>query len=152
MEDNNNTINTGEAGTQTADTTPTFTQDDVNKIVGDRLNRERAKITADYEGREAELLRREYQYAAREALTKRGYVGEDGSLEILSVINAKTVDELERALDIIEKCTGFARGSMEELIKRVRTETLNNVLRQKPPETHYPTGIGVREAMGLKKE
>ena len=147
MQDNMDTINTGEAGTTT---TPqqeekTFTQDQVNAIVGKRLAEEKTKTDADLVQREQELARREYQYAARDTLTKRGHSGE--SLEILSVLNAKTVDELNKALDIIERHFSLNKESFDAAVQ----EGINKRLVQKAPETRYiQPSNDVRKAMGIK--
>ena len=146
---NENIINTGDAGNTTAneapDTTPVFTQGDLDRVVGERLHRERAKITADFASREEELKKREYQMAARDTLMQRGYAGE--SLQILGVLNAKTVDELNNALDVLEK---HARVGGERFDAAVLAG-INDKLKQKPPETRFATGGDtIRKGMGLK--
>lgn len=50
----------------------TFSQADVNRIVADRLARERDKRTAELDEREKELKRRELSVAAREKLEAAG--------------------------------------------------------------------------------
>ena len=50
----------------------TFSQDEVNRIVADRLKAERAKIMREADQREAELNRRESLLTAKEDWTRRG--------------------------------------------------------------------------------
>ena len=75
-----------------------FTQEDVNRIVSERLKEERTRATATnpLNEREAELSKRESRFACREFLTENGYIPE--LLEILDTSDKekfeKTVSEL----------------------------------------------------------
>jgi Cdc6-like AAA superfamily ATPase len=126
---------------------PTFTQEDLNRIISDRLNKERAKLTAELSSREDDLQRREYRLAARETLTKRGYL-DDTAVEIISVLNASNADELNRALDIIEKHMSYSKENFDAA---VLTE-LNKKLMQGTPRsiTPQPETANIRKAMNLK--
>ena len=50
-----------------------FTQDDVNRIVQDRLAKDRAKSSEEITKREQELLQREFRLNSRQKLIDRGY-------------------------------------------------------------------------------
>ena len=64
MEQNNNPIqNEGER---------TFTQDDVNRIVGERLSKEKDRAAAELAKREQDLHARELRITAREKLAEKG--------------------------------------------------------------------------------
>ena len=64
--------NTSTEGTQTGTEGKTFTQDDVNRIVQERLAKERGKGNEELEKRVAELDLRERKLNAVEALRKNG--------------------------------------------------------------------------------
>lgn len=101
-------ITTGEAGNPTAqEGAKNFSQDEVNRIVSERLMKERVKIEADLAKRETDLTKREYTYAARGVLEKL-YYGHDkeNPTAILDVLNVTDVAGLERALAIIDKAAG----------------------------------------------
>lgn len=80
----------------------TFTQEEVNRIVSERLNREKGKIDADreaeYSKREAELNTREIKLKARESLSEKNLPS-----ELIDVINCSNEEELERSLEILER-------------------------------------------------
>lgn len=59
-------------GTQNQPKEKTFTQDEVNKIVSERLARDKGKNSAELEKREHELEQRELAMTAREKLAERG--------------------------------------------------------------------------------
>lgn len=54
------------------DNNKTFTQAELDQIIKERLAKERAKLTAEAQQREAELTRREAMLAAKEDWSKRG--------------------------------------------------------------------------------
>ena len=95
MENNNtNTQTEGNNTQQTAgdSTEPkTFTQEEVNRIVQDRLARERRGTGQTIEERELDLTRRENRMKCAEKLTEAGYSKE--LLDILDTSNAETFME-----------------------------------------------------------
>ena len=87
----------------------TFSQDDVNRIVGERLAKEKAKYEADSQvafkskqeeltKREQELQFREFKSKARESLSEKGLPN-----ELLEVINYSNEDEMNKSIGILEK-------------------------------------------------
>ena len=101
--DGENITTTGEAG----DTTPkeggkTFTQEQVNNIVRDRLSKERDKLSTDLVQRERELTEREFVYKARDILTERKL-----PLELLDALNAPDLETLEKSLSLLEAHTNI---------------------------------------------
>lgn len=72
----------------------TFTQDEVNAIVSERLKQERAKIMKDVQTKEAELNRRETMMNTRADWQKRGL-----PVELLDCLDA---EKLEAAAAILE--------------------------------------------------
>lgn len=51
----------------------TFTQDDVNRIVQDRLAKDREKASKELGEREQELAQREFRLNSRQKLVDKGY-------------------------------------------------------------------------------
>ena len=51
----------------------TFTQDDVNRIVQDRLAKDREKASKELNEREQELAQREFRLNSRQKLIDKGY-------------------------------------------------------------------------------
>lgn len=75
----------------------TFTQDDVNRIVQDRLAKDRAKSSEEITKREQELLQREFRLNSRQKLIDRGYPE-----NILDALNCSSEEAFDKALDIID--------------------------------------------------
>ena len=80
----------------------TFTQDEVNRIVSERLNKEKGKINADreaeYSKREQELNTRELKISAREALSEKNMPN-----ELLDVLNYTSKEDMLKSIEILEK-------------------------------------------------
>lgn len=76
----------------------TFTQEQVNAIVGERLAKEKSKGEAELVQREKEIAKRELAMAAKEKLVAQGL-----PVELLEAINAGTPEELEQSLRIMAK-------------------------------------------------
>lgn len=74
-----------------------FTQDDVNRIVQDRLAKDRAKSSEEITKREQELLQREFRLDSRQKLIDRGYPE-----SIMEALNCNSEKEFDKALDIID--------------------------------------------------
>lgn len=96
---------TGTDGTQQSG--KTFTQDDVNRIVQERLAKERSKTSSneDFEKKTAELEKRTADLEAREnrlnavsALRDAGYPD-----ELADVIRCGNADELKQSMELIDK-------------------------------------------------
>ena len=89
MEDNNIENNNGTDG-------KTFSQEDVNRIVGERLAKEKAKTSQELAEREKQLQQKEMEFKAKSVLAEKGY-----SSELLGAIKCSTEEELKNSLDII---------------------------------------------------
>lgn len=73
----------------------TFTQDEVNRIVSDRLARERTKAEPTPEEAKAqELTARENKLTCREYLTEKGY-----RAELLDILDASDAEHFKQAVD-----------------------------------------------------
>lgn len=75
----------------------TFSQEDVNRIVQDRLAKDRAKSSEEITKREQELLQREFRLNSRQKLIDRGYPE-----NILDALNCSSEEAFDNALDIID--------------------------------------------------
>lgn len=76
----------------------TFTQDEVNKIVQERLAKEKAKYDTALEEKEKELTQREFLLEARETLTAKGLPA-----DLLDALNTSSNEAFDKSLSIIEE-------------------------------------------------
>lgn len=118
----------------------TFTQEQVNAIVGKRLAEQKQQLDADLVKRERELNRREMGIKARELLAGKGLPE-----SLAGVLRYETEDELVKAIDAIEHAKGF-KPEGEKREKRIYQECRLET-RGAGGEFHDPIG----EAFGLKK-
>lgn len=92
---------TGAEGTQEK----TFTQDEVNRIVQDRLAREKGKGSEELEKREAALNYRERKMNAVDELRKNGlpdYLAE--------ALNLNTDEDFQKSMEAIKRMKGESAG------------------------------------------
>ncbi|MBD5528412.1 MAG: DUF4355 domain-containing protein [Lachnospiraceae bacterium] len=77
----------------------TFTQDDVNRIIQERLAKERAKNSgeADLAKREQELARRELHMSAKEMLAEKGL-----PVQLLDALNCTDKETMEKSIATLE--------------------------------------------------
>ena len=116
----------------------TFSQDDVNRIVGERLAKEKAKGEAVLAEKEQQLAQRELLLTAREKLTENGL-----PVELVDALNVSSPEALEKALSIVK--TVMDKHKEEARPIKIRgakaAESLSG-----PPST---TNGSLRKAMGL---
>ena len=125
------TTTTAEGGNTTPDTgARTFSQDDVNKIVSDRLAKEKAKLAAEIAQREKDLAHEQFKMAAEKRLA-----GTKLPLETVDVLKLETIEELDAVLAFLGKC---------RVIGPVRDEGAPHSVHATSPDSD------VRRAMGLK--
>lgn len=107
-----------------------FTQDDVNRIVGERLAKEKTKSDQAIQQREQELSKKELDFKAKEILSSKGL-----SLDILEALNYSDEESLNKSISIITQIK-----KKEPVMVAVRRT--NN--------THDSSGSDpIRKAMGL---
>ncbi len=143
--------NTSTEGTQTSTEGKTFTQDDVNRIVQERLAKEKGnasgndefeKKTAELDKRTTELEARENRLNAVTALRSAGYPD-----ELADVIKCSNADELKKSMEVIDNIIKerTPKGWSKELEgKRSRIVSFT------APIHTLPDGDGIRAAMGLR--
>ena len=76
----------------------TFSQDDVNRIVQERLAKERERGAAELAQRESDLAARELRMTAREKLSEKGL-----PVELLEALNCSSAEALEKSVELISK-------------------------------------------------
>lgn len=119
---NTDNINVDQNGTATpAETTGgqrTFSQEDVNRIVQERLAKDRAKTSEEMSKKEQELATREFRLNSRQKLIDRGYP--ESIMEALNCSNEEAFDKALDALDSLLKERGADAGSVEARKKAAR--------------------------------
>jgi len=124
----------------------TFTQDDVNRIVQDRLAKDWEKTSKELSEREQELAQREFRLNSRQKLIDKGYPE-----TLLDALNCSSEEAFDKALGIID-------GLMEERLAIKKDEEKQAQLeagRAKPftgplNRSSYRTGVDpIRKAMNL---
>lgn len=103
-----------ETNTNTETVEKTFTQEEVNRIVSDRLARDRDKRTAELDEREKELKHRELAIAAREKLEEAGL-----SKELCKVLKYDDEAELDEAIEQLQHIKGFDGKKPEKTGKKI---------------------------------
>ena len=79
------------------ETNKTFTQEQVNAIVSDRLARDRQKQSEEMSKKEQELAQREFRLNSRQKLIDRGY-----SESLMDALNCSSEEAFDKALGIID--------------------------------------------------
>lgn len=147
--------NTSTEGTQTStegmqQNGKAFTQDDVNRIVQERLAKEKGKAAnnEDFERKAAELDKRTSELDAREnrlnavsALRDAGYPD-----ELADVIKCSNADELKKSMEIIDKI--IKERTPEGWSKDLEAKRSKIVF--SAPIHSLPSDNGIRSAMGLR--
>lgn len=87
----------------------TFSQEDVNRIVQERLAKDRAKSSEELSKKEQELLQREFRLNSRQKLIDRGFPE-----SIMDALNCSSEETFDKALDIIEGLIKERTPSEEE--------------------------------------
>ena len=102
MEDNKNT-STG--GTEQVTDGKTFTQDDVNRIVQERLAKEKGKGNDELDKRKAELDKRERRMNAIDELRKNELPD-----YLVDALNMETDEAFQQSMEAIKKMKGESTG------------------------------------------
>lgn len=104
--------NTSLEGTQTstegAQNERTFTQDDVNRIVQERLAKEKGKGSEELDKRAAELDKRERRMNAVDELRKKGLPD-----YLVDALNMETDEDFQKSMEAIIRMKGETSASEE---------------------------------------
>ncbi len=132
---------TGTQGAQNQQNDKTFTQEDVNRIVQERLAKERSKgnNTDELIQRTAELDLRERKIKAREELSKNGLPD-----YLVDALNMQDDESLEKSIKAITKMKGEAGASQVGQIGGTIISPIGNV------EGTGAVGDPLRKAFGLE--
>ena len=123
----------------------TFSQDDVNRIVQDRLAKDRAKASEELSRKEQELNKREFRLNSRQKLIDRGYPE-----SIMDALNCSSTEAFEKALDIIDNLIKDRAGtpSAEQQQLELKRAQFAPVSKRR---VFFDNDDPLRKAMGLKE-
>lgn len=141
MEDNTINQNTNPATEQGAGE-KTFTQEDVNRIVGERLAKEKAKNSgeADFAKREQELARRELHMTAKELLSEKGL-----PVQIVDALNCADEEAMKKSIETFEKVfADYKANATQAKFKGCRPGA------SQAPSSELAGDMELRKAMGLR--
>lgn len=122
----------------------TFTQEQVNAIVGKRLAEAKASNEAALNKRETELNQREMQIRAKELLSERGL-----PKDLANVLRYSDEESLIAAIDVIERTRGFKNDEQNEN-KQPNRRVLIEGMHLSRSNYEHDTSDPFRKAMGLK--
>lgn len=130
----------------------TFSQDDVNRIVGERLAKERAKADAAAAEREKQLAAREMRLTAKETLNEKGLPG-----YLVDALDYTSEETMKKGLELIEKAILGSKPKIETKCIGSDVEGAHTLLpgakpfRGWSPSLHGNEGeSALRSAFGLK--
>ena len=141
MEDNTINQNTNPATEQGAGE-KTFTQEDVNRIVGERLAKEKAKNSgeADFAKREQELARRELHMTAKELLSEKGL-----PVQIVDALNCADEETMKKSIETFEKVfADYKANATQAKFKGCHPGA------SQAPSSELAGDMELRKAMGLR--
>lgn len=145
MEDNNMNQN------QTADPAAgqgtggkTFTQEDVNRIVQERLAKEKAKNSgeADFAKREQELAQRELHMSAKELLSEKGL-----PVQLFDALNCTDKETMEKSIATIETVFNDYKANVTS---NIQFKSFQPGASGKMPDAGATEDIEIRKVMGLR--
>ena len=119
----------------------TFTQEQVNKIVSDRLAREKVKSEAALAEREQQLAQRELLLTAKEKLTDAGL-----PVELLNALNVSSPEAMEKAITTLK---GVIDKIKAEAPKPFTIHGAKPAEAGRRPELESSGDSRLRKAMGL---
>ena len=121
----------------------TFTQEDVNRIVQERLAKEKAKSNGetDFAKREQDLVRRELNMSAREILTEKGL-----PTQLLDALNCADEETMKKSISTIETVFSEYKHNATGTIK---FKGFQPGVSRKIPTADDTEDLEIRKAMGL---
>lgn len=123
----------------------TFTQEDVNRIVQERLAKEKAKNSgdADFAKREQELAQRELHMTAKELLSEKGL-----PVQLFDALNCIDEETMKKSITTIETVFNDYKANATKQLKFKGFQP--GVSRQMPSADTAAEDIEIRKAMGLR--
>ena len=143
MEDNNMNQNANPAAGQGTGE-KTFTQEDVNRIVQERLAKEKAKSSgdADFAKREQELVQRELHMSAKEMLSEKGL-----PVQLFDALNCTDEETMKKSISTIETVFNEYKANAT---KQIKFKGFQPGLGNKTPDAGDAEDFEIRKAMGLR--
>lgn len=144
MEDNNNINQNANPAADQGTGEKTFTQEDVNRIVGERLAKEKAKNSgeADFAKREQELVQRELHMTAKELLSEKGL-----PVQLFDALNCTDKETMEKSIATIEKIFSEYKANATQQVKFTGFQPGAS---QVMPTAENMGDLEIRKAMGLR--
>ena len=118
----------------------TFTQDDVNRIVQDRLAKDRAKASEEVSKKEQELADREFRLNSRQKLIDRGYPE-----SIMDALNCSSEEAFDKALNALDSLMKERGATLENMKARQQAARFTVPMGRSSQSNTDP----IREAMRL---
>lgn len=116
----------------------TFTQEEVNRIVGERLAKEKARQDASFVEREQQLAKRELLFNAKEKIDKMGLPA-----DLLNVLDVSSPEALDKALQALEQ-------TIDEKTRQKGSKVYQqHKLEKGDADNEDPLSLQLRKAMGL---
>ncbi|MBE6845509.1 MAG: hypothetical protein E7508_07360 [Ruminococcus sp.] len=94
-----------------------FTQSDVNRIIGERLSRDKLKGNEELEKRESELMARELKFVAKQLLSEKGLPS-----ELADILKLESEASVTEAVELLSKLV--SGNKMESKLKVVNERKL----------------------------
>lgn len=144
MEDNNNVNQNANPAADQGTGEKTFTQEDVNRIVQERLAKEKAKNSgeADFAKREQELAQRELHMTAKELLSEKGL-----PVQLFDALNCTDKETMEKSIATIETVFNEYKANVTGNIK---FKGFQPGASTQMPESANVGDLEIRKAMGLR--
>lgn len=144
MEDNNNINQNANPAADQGTGGKTFTQEDVNRIVGERLAKEKAKNSgeADLAKREQELAQRELHMSAKELLSEKGL-----PVQLFDALNCTDEETMKKSISTIEKIFNEYKANATS---NIQFKGFQPRASSKMPDAGATEDIEIRKAMGLR--
>lgn len=121
----------------------TFTQEDVNRIVQERLAKEKAKNSgdADFAKREQELVQRELHMTAKEMLSEKGL-----PVQLFDALNCTDKETMEKSIATIETIFNDYKANAT---KQIKFTGFQPAASKQMPSVEAAGDLEIRKAMGL---
>ena len=144
MEEKSINQNTALSADQGMGDKKTFTQEDVNRIIQQRLAQEKAKNSgeSDLVKREQELAQRELRLSARETLSSKGL-----PVELLDALNCTDKETMEKSITTVEKVFNEYKANAT---KQIKFTGFQPGASGKTPDAGEADDLEIRAAMGLR--
>ncbi|MCI8401119.1 MAG: hypothetical protein HFI38_03325 [Lachnospiraceae bacterium] len=125
----------------------TFTQEDVNRIVQERLARVKTDAAPDLQERERQLEQRSLYLDAREKLADAGL-----PKELLDALNCSSKESMEKSIKIIQGLMGRGGASQQSTrpVYRMTGGGASNSGTGHASSSNASDPASIRRAMGLK--